>query len=403
MVISLHQNLLMKEKNQFRSLDQIAFSNFSDTPWPCYTPPFSEELLTSWLTRTARNHLVRFYSFCSSNFAGCEFWNRDLDRFLPTVIEKKIQSKCVLKENQLQSMLLTSFSPNIFLAHPETKSFWITLLNFYLNNRKHHYGMAVCPECLRRDGETPFYRKSWRLALSMVCTKCHCRLIDSCPQCNAPINFLLAERGNKFQAPLYPITSCWKCMHLLSKAPFMHASEVSIRTQEVIDNYILTGCARERGILFSHLYFDVLKKIISIFNKRGITDLIKLQEIICDKTGLPFLEPQGNKTHPFNTYRITIRSNLLQKAFWLLEDWPDRFRETTKECGLKSKFFLDDFKEAPYWFKKEIDENNKVVFSQWRKSYPGFSYSSFNEFSEWQFSKASNKKPVGKNLRLRHV
>lgn len=402
MDIGHQQNLQVKEHKRYNTLDRIAFSNFKEIPWPCFVPPNSDELLTSWLTRVARSHLVRFYSFCSSNFDGCEFWNRDLDLHLPGPIRMKIIGKCALDDRTLDKLLLQSYYPNLTLVIEGPKAFWITPMNFYSNTRRHLNGISVCSSCLQNDGQNAYYRKAWRIALNTVCISCGKELIDRCPECGSPVNYIVGERGKKFQAPLFPITSCWKCLTSLSTAPSVNASEESIRIQTMLVNYLSTGYAQDRGILYSHLYFDVLKKIASLLNRPNAPALVKMQKLICKKTGLEFHKPLDNRLFPFNTAPIRTRRNLIEKAFWLLEDWPERFKKVTTDSGLKSKYFLEDFHEAPYWFKNEILTNNKLVYFEWRKSHRDFSYSSFKEMSMWQVSKAKNEKPVGRNIRKRN-
>ncbi len=394
MVIYLPPSWQMSEENRYRSLSEISFSNFKEKPWPCFTKPYDNELLTSWLTRIARNHLVRFYSFCSSNFQGIEFWNRDLDQRQPEDFLNMIQQRCVLNELDLQSMLLDSYATKLFLKLKESRPFWITPLNFYWQNRKHIYGLMVCPSCLKCDGISPYYRKNWRIASTTICSVCQTELIDACPQCNSSINFLLAERGNKFKAPIFPISSCWRCLYNLSEVEAIKASPQMIVTQHVIDRYITAGHAQERGLQYSFLFFDVLKKILSLLNKSRVNSLIRLQEIICAATGTQFQLPLDNKLHPFNTLRVERRKNLIQQAFWLLDDWPDRFRSVISVSGLRSKYFLDDFKDAPYWFRKEIEENIKLKYFRWRDVHPEYSYSSFREFAQWQVSKKKKKMTI---------
>jgi hypothetical protein len=352
-----------------------------------------------WLTRVARNHLVRFYAFCSANFDGCEFWNRDLDLHLPGLIRTRIQSKCSLGNEDIDRMILHSLYPNLSLHIDRTKAFWLTPLSFYSNNRAHLAGISICPDCLKKDGDTAYYRIAWRNAMTTVCVNCGKYLIDQCPWCKAKINYILAERGKKFQAHLFPITCCWNCLSSLLDAPTKPASITSLSIQTTLNDYLTNGCAESRGLQYSHLYFDVLKKVISLLNKPNTLPLVKMQRLISRRGNFHFHKPLDNRTHPFNSLSINSRRELVEKAFWLLEEWPERFRKITTDCGLKSKYFLNDFQEAPYWFRSEIENHNRVVFFEWRKSYRDFSYSSFNEMSDWQVSKAAHHKRVAENIR----
>lgn len=374
------------------------FSDFDEIPWPCFTKPRDEELLTSWMTRLAHKHLVRYYAFCSSNFHGVEFWNRDLDRKLPDIIKQKIIAKCGLSDAAIQSMVLNSFQSKIFLNDLEPRSYWITQLLFYQKNRKHDQSMTVCTACLRSDKETPYYRKKWRLTISTVCVQCGKELIDECPECRSSINYLLAERGKKFQAPLFPISCCWKCLFNLAEFDSKTPSPHSLSVQHKLDDYTSAGFADDRGLGYSHLYFAVLKKIISLLNKDH-PQLIHLQEMICNELNMDFHEPIDNRRNTFKDLKVNVRRGLIEKASWLLDEWPFRFRAITGKCGLRSKLFFDDFQDCPYWFYQEVRNSNQIIHSEWRKSFPDFNYGSFKEFSEWQVSKSKLKKQIGKNNR----
>ena len=123
-----------------------------------------------------------------------------------------------------------------------------------------------------------------------------------------------------------------------------------------------------------------------------------MQELICEETGLEFDPPLDNREHTFNSLPVRLRGNLIQKAFWLLEKWPERFRRVTAKCNLKSKLFLDDFTDCPYWFESELRLNNRLMHAEWRVSYSDFSYGSFNEMASWQVSKNKNKKAIATNV-----
>ena len=388
----------MSNKKSYLPFERIVFSEFDEIPWPCFIKPGDGEMLTSWLTRLAHNHLVRYYAFCSANFSGTEFWNRDLDRRLPDAIKKKIISKSQLNNDIVASMCLNTFQPNVFLADLEPRSYWITQLLFYQKNRKHDQSMMVCTECFKVDKENPYYRKKWRLTISTICVSCGKNLIDECPQCGASINYLLAERGKKFQAPLFPITCCWKCLFNLADFQSQNSSVQSLVVQKKIDQYVETGHAADRGLGYSHLYFLVLKKIITLLNKDN-DQLKRLQELICAEVNIEFSEPSGNRQNTFNNLKVEARRSLLEKAAWLLDDWPFRFRSITEKCNLRSKLFFDDFPDCPYWFYDEVRTYNQLVHSEWRKSFPDFKYGSFREFSTWQVSKAKLQKRVGENIR----
>jgi hypothetical protein len=287
-------------------------------------------------------------------------------------------------------MLLSSFYSKVYLADLSSRNFWFTPISTYQDLGTHKTTYSICPKCLSSDEENPYFRKHWRLSFHTVCEKCETNLIDCCPNCGSSINYLIIEKGRKGQIPIFPITYCWKCLFDLKQSPIDKANMTNVQMQIKLKSLYEEGYDLSHNIQYSHLYFIVLKKIISLLNKTNSPQLVKLQELICEKTGLEFIEPKNGRHFPFELMKVEVRRNLVYKAFWLLEEWPTRFRNLTFQSELRSKFFTDDFREIPYWFKSELI-NNKLVYSEWRKYFPEYTYSSFNELAEWRVSKLKRK------------
>jgi len=320
-----------------------------------------------------------------------ECWNRDLDKFLPEEIKKVILKKTILQDFEISNMLLSSYYLKVYLTELMDRSFWFTPISIYQNSRSHKTSLSICPNCLRNDGDSPYFRKQWRLSFYTVCDTCGKDLIDCCPNCSSTINYLIIEKGRKGQIPIFPITCCWKCFFDLRDSPTVSSSNDQLQMQRTLKEAIDQGYDLSHDVQYSHLYFLVLKKMISLLNKKNIPQLIKLQEEICKQTDLVFIDPKNGRSFPFELMSVEERRNLTYKAYWLLNDWPNRFRETTSKVGLRSKNFHDDFPDMPYWFSTELI-NNRLVYSEWRKSFPEYSYGSFKELAEWRVSKFRNKK-----------
>ena len=66
---------------------------------------------------------------------------------------------------------------------------------------------VCCTSCLRAD-KVPYWRRSWRLATTLICPIHHHRLIDSCHACGAPI-VLARDRST-------PLCQCHVCLSALA-------------------------------------------------------------------------------------------------------------------------------------------------------------------------------------------
>ena len=379
------------------NLSNIIFGHFDEPPWPSFVKPLAGELFTSWLLRLSRSHLVRYYTFCSSYFNGIEFWDRDLDKFLPNGIREIILKKCILKSEDIDQMRLVSFQPNLFVTDIASRSPWFTPFSVYSlkHGAKHRTTLPVCPSCLKKDGTEPYFRKSWRLSIKTVCVECGTELIDVCPECGMPINHLIAEKGRRSQTPIFPVTYCWKCLCDLSQVVPVPAEAKALEMQQFFATIIETGHDARHGLQYAHLYFLVLRKILSLLNKHGNPQLDTLQRELSKAANVEFIVPKNSRANSFETLSVANRANLLYKAYWLLEEWPGRFRELSARAGLRSKIFVNDFPDIPYWFKTELD-HNRIVYSKWRKDFSE-TYSSFAELAKWRVSKISRRKENGGN------
>lgn len=113
------------------TLSDIIFERFEEPPWPSFAKPLPDEIFTSWLLRMSRSHLVRCYTFCSSYFNGTEFWDRDLDKFLPDGIKSTIPIKSIINIYEIESMLLSSYQGKVFVTELGGRNRWFTPFSVY--------------------------------------------------------------------------------------------------------------------------------------------------------------------------------------------------------------------------------------------------------------------------------
>lgn len=142
--------------------------------------PSDDELLTSYLTRTACRHGVGAYRYCSYFLRGIPIWNRDFDRSASDYAVRRIANLFELEDSRVREMTLREYEPTgmKFGISP-----WITAAGPRLRSRR-AYRLQYCPQCLTE--ETGF-KRVWRLACVVGCER-HGRLLrDCCVVCGAPI------------------------------------------------------------------------------------------------------------------------------------------------------------------------------------------------------------------------
>ena len=183
-------------------------------------------------------------------------------------------------------------------------------------------GLLFCPECLRGDPQ-PYFRKIWRLSLSTVCPTHCCYLHDRCPQCSTPLTPYIACRNGQ-------MTDCYKCgRSLLPDQAWLSAvpDELVSVTKHLLkildDGIVMIGGSP----VYSHLYFRVLHHILQLMMNR------KWGDRLCDDARP---ELSGSLTKMFERMSIFDQAKLIERAVWLLNEWPERFVDVRLTCPVES-------------------------------------------------------------------
>jgi hypothetical protein len=174
--------------------------------WPFVPKPFKDELLSSWLTRTAKAHFTTVQGLFSKLWTGKSYYAKDIDiyayndEFWQTL---SLVSGYSIKT--IQSMRLTTLEGFVQeKIEPTGQQRWIIpIANYNRHHQKKRKQMCVrfCPECLRENG---CYKKEWRLLFVNACLKHKCYLENMCPECKAPVMPVFAKEH------LTP-TQCYRC------------------------------------------------------------------------------------------------------------------------------------------------------------------------------------------------
>lgn len=325
--------------------------------WPAFVRPRKDELLSSWLVRLAHNHNTKVYTFCKLTWPNQAFWNRDIDRMAPLNILETLSLKTDTSLERAINSTIPSLNGKLFLKHnPNGNSKWIMPLGIFHRKRR-DLGLMFCPSCLNKDGDTPYFRKQWRLAISFVCPECGCFLHDCCPNCHSPIIFFRNELGYKDLIPKRKISYCFKCSIDLSKVRPERADDLLISNQikhftSIAQGYVIID---ERPI-YSHLYFDILHHVIKLILSRN-QRLYPFQKEICTRFGFEMIKQNKNTTSYLEFLNVHERARLVLMGTWLLDNWPSRFINVFKPHMVYSSILFKDLVEIPYWYYKAVYDN----------------------------------------------
>jgi len=211
-------------------------------------------------------------------------------------------------------------------------------------------GPMFCPDCFRTD-ETPFFRVYWRYAFLTECPVHHTPLLDKCPECQMPVwptNLKLLTR----EKPWHSFTSCPICGFNLKKSPPQPPSGVS--TNDTLWKMVASNTVAPE--------FPHIKSLPSFFD--GLWSLCQLLLRGSNNSVLTYFPTELGAPPTFEidvavieSLDVQLRRQLLVRAFWLMEDWPNRFLTITKRAGISKYIFSPTAAVNPPWLTKTVNEH----------------------------------------------
>lgn len=153
--------------------------------WAIPVPMLEDELLSSWLIRTALAHGCDSMALAGQVWPKWRAWTGDLDRSLSPSRVSALAEASGIPPHVVQVASLSVVAGKLTPKFEPGTATWRWILPIGSRNRKRHGGPQFCPRCFLVD-PAPFYRLQWRLAWHTCCEAHGCDLIDRCPGCGSP-------------------------------------------------------------------------------------------------------------------------------------------------------------------------------------------------------------------------
>jgi len=199
---------------------------------PIKFKPLEDELLSSWLIRTAIANKTDPLGFSGGVWEDMyRFWTRDCDRFFPQEKAAPLSKYTGLSYLELQKLTLEPIIKTI--THPQKlnqKTAWPWVIPTGQRNRTRINGLHFCSHCL--DDPPVYYKKQWRLSWNVACPKHGILLQLHCPKCYTVFSPHLVTYTNT------DLTKCQKCGFDLRQAPMTKATNEVILFQEKLNDAI---------------------------------------------------------------------------------------------------------------------------------------------------------------------
>ncbi|MEQ7328398.1 TniQ family protein [Xanthomonas campestris pv. campestris] len=295
--------------------------------WPLPLEPHEDELLSSFLVRSAHRHGLSPYRFCAFHFPGASVWNRDIDYSASDALLAAIAVKAGLTPARVMQMKLRSVEGRLEKGLARGSAPWINRVGIYHRLRR-RWGLQYCPDCL---AERPVLYRAWRMSCIVVCSR-HRRLLqDACPHCDAP----LAIHRQLLSAQL-----CHHCSRVLGRTP--EEPNVSIdtvlRAQSYFQHVLQSGTAEIGGLsVCSEELFQGARVLASLLAPASLPQY-----------------PAEHYRPSLEQARVQARACIVLRVAKVLALWPIRFRQTASEQHLTQRSFAR--RSLPDWLKSAVDE-----------------------------------------------
>lgn len=315
--------------------------------WPAHPKPLPDELLSSWLMRTAHANGLRLQTFCNLIFGGRrQVWNRDIDRLGPTWLISTMAACTGTPWTIAYGTTLRTFEGVLFRRFRAAGTLqWIQTLLMY-HRKRQGYGLQVCPRCLR-EGEQPYYRRIWRVSFNTVCPLHQRMLLDRCPACGAGIAFHRTDIGRD-QLHDMPrlMLACHRCGLNLSNvdAPALHGYDHSS-----LEGHVRLCRTLQLGEQLDQARLDVMHHLSGLM--QSSTERLKLQAYAAGKLGAMTL-PRSLKRLSIESRTLDERHHYMLLIGWLMEDLEARLKQARDAKVLRYLHLERDFESPPRWYRE---------------------------------------------------
>lgn len=311
-----------------------------------------DEIFSSWLCRIAQENQIKLHTLEVQIWGrDKQIWTRDIDRSIDDVTLSDVASITGVSFDRVKNTCLRSYESRLFEKLTiRTNSDWILPSGIYHRVRK-RFGMQFCPLCLATDS-TPYFRKTWRLAIATFCDRHDVMLHDRCPQCQSPIMFHRQEMGNRNLWMYDSLATCTACGFDLKRTSAFQASVIDIEAYNTLKSQLFFldvgwTFSRSEGFQYSHLYFCAVRQLAKQLRSKKTPH--RILEYANAHLGLSLSITTLGRM-PIEFLSLTERHYLILVATWLLLDWPERLLRICGDLGVRHSELLSEFGEVPYWF-----------------------------------------------------
>lgn len=305
--------------------------------WSIRLCALPDELLSSYLVRSAHAHGMHPMRFTSLYFPGAQVWTRDIDLHVREPVLNAIARAANLPLGSLKSMTLTDLIPTRSGEHDTScgRAKWVTSVGMHGRSRT-RFGLRYCEGCLRADNA---FLRPWRLTFTFACRAHHRMLEDRCYACGAPV---VPHRARCLSS------ICHRCGTPLGGSSENLSSSVVDDALKVQDKF-LYFCERDEVMVA-----DTLVDTSDFFVGVGLLLKILREKMHSRQRVFDTVDRAVLDSH--DALRLSgtaIRLRLFTRVLDIIEHWPDEFLRIAAASGMTQAAFAH-YGNAPLWLADQI-------------------------------------------------
>lgn len=317
--------------------------------------PQPDELLSSWLTRSAFAHGYPLTTFISMflKHDGSALSRIDIDFKDDPILFEVLAKKSRFPIDQLTHMSLRSEEGYLFESD---HGFYPPKQIRILKDKRTHYGLMFCPKCLAEDTH-PYYRKQWRYHFYNACTKHKVFLLDRCGICQERIRITKM----KVSETIALCNKCGRDLRLTSTHSMSDLLAYGIKAIKWFEKGLINGYFTINSMQIRSLFIFQVHTIFSALLDKGEQLQLAAFPMIDHYIAL------CKKEEHYHSKKATpIYKNFYLNAmvYYLLQNLPDHLKQFAADNHLTHRNFTHDFQNKPFWYQCMIDElvpmQNKV-------------------------------------------
>jgi hypothetical protein len=311
---------------------------------PCRPKPATDECFSSWLKRVALGNCAKIQTFCHLLWPNRQLWNRDLDAFAPIDIVSDLARHTGTTQTTAEATTLRAFQGVLYEAVlVRTATPWIFQLGIWHRTHKRS-GQQWCPACLQ--GDIPYYRRNWRLALSSTCSQHGIVLADRCHGCGSPA---------------VPHRASDPCCHICGadrrEHPPVYAYPEALQLERRMRALLASDISPQSELEALHplAYYGAVRCVLGLLasNPRSA----RLRGVIASRYGGDPRPPSYESgARGFDVLSTSERHRLMGLAAPLLRDWPDKFAKLCADAGMWRSWALRG-RGAPFAYEEVVKQH----------------------------------------------